>query len=1067
MGRKWGRVLAAGCAALIASAAMAETDNMKVDTRLTLVSHDSAARFVVPEFQVDDGGMLMIGIDVNPDGTRGDRRFWSWSGGTAASSIAKVLDAKLITALVKYNNAIYSLAKLTDGGDHQVVKADWNGSSFVTEVKNLSLADGFKLIGEKSAYHPALRAYNGKLYAWGEKPGKRRLLSWDGSASSWQEVQTWDTDSTPIFLADILFLTSGTGTNFYFSFEGGGSLDRLHVFNGSTSTKIDSAVEPRYMATINEWSYFSAVSGTSRGLWRTNGTVAADVGLSLGGMDLKAIHMVSFKNRLFLPIRSQNEQGAVKYQLWVGHLGGEGYVKGDTIRMLLDGAEQQLEELDFLDVRAGSQLFRAKQGGSFSLWTTDGTDYGTVKIPGADGNLTTAGILGNQILVDDLGDGSHTVLKTKFGVSSTIDEPTNIKWVGLRASNYGIQTRTGNPEEMDVSGLKFGAFPGDIGAPYKTSGSDANAYAFPSADKWESGVKAISSNFFASDPAPTVVWIVTRPLLYETMAQKGGAFVQCAKPTDLGSGYTGFRDKIYFSDDAALDAKFTGDVALSEFTNRHQAYLDHFDRTGVRVWIQVEPGFGPMEDSGDKRGLLYAIYKGFQIERHRSVIGIGVDAEWYEDCREDDGETGTLAGKETMVQGWWNTIKAMKNGAGENLTMFLKHYTTDRLPNYATLAGLINADIQKIHWVADPQGVRKDWTNLANPDPESYANDPAGAFDGSGEYSLKNQYKTFVDACKTSTYKSPVGFQILYPNDWAPPKMKDANGNMVFGKYGFLNFADLDEAGEEWKDDPAGWDSVPADQRYKLIRKLGISISRWFPDREVGLYVVDFRARMLFPGDKGLYDWAPAYSHGSAGNLVSNGGFSSGLSGWSFYQAGGASASGSVSGGAFLASVVDGGTEMWHAHLRQDGIPLAKGKKYLLTFDARAVEHDRAIFSMLEQNGGDYATYSGRKSFYLTKTTQSFSHVFTMGHDSDSAASLCFEFGVEPIDVVIDNVKLVEVTDEVVIPPANWAPGVSYKHGDVVIYGGEQYRCVYYAGEVSTVGREPNKTYMWAVWQKL
>ena len=81
----------------------------------------------------------------------------------------------------------------------------------------------------------------------------------------------------------------------------------------------------------------------------------------------------------------------------------------------------------------------------------------------------------------------------------------------------------------------------------------------------------------------------------------------------------------------------------------------------------------------------------------------------------------------------------------------------------------------------------------------------------------------------------------------------------------------------------------------------------------------------------------------------------------------------------------------------------------MLSFDAQAVEGPRSISVYLQENCGDYTAYNPDYEVNISTSMQSYSITFTMNYPTDSWASLNFELGTSYNDVIIDNVKLVEL----------------------------------------------------------
>lgn len=98
--------------------------------------------------------------------------------------------------------------------------------------------------------------------------------------------------------------------------------------------------------------------------------------------------------------------------------------------------------------------------------------------------------------------------------------------------------------------------------------------------------------------------------------------------------------------------------------DENEAILTLFDRLGFRVWLQVEPGFASVEELID---LVMARYK-----HHPSVIGFGIDVEWYRSTNPDEGE----AVSDAVARAWLQAVRRH----GKDYRLFLKHFSLDKMP---------------------------------------------------------------------------------------------------------------------------------------------------------------------------------------------------------------------------------------------------------------------------------------------------------------------------------------------------------------------------------------------------
>jgi hypothetical protein len=105
--------------------------------------------------------------------------------------------------------------------------------------------------------------------------------------------------------------------------------------------------------------------------------------------------------------------------------------------------------------------------------------------------------------------------------------------------------------------------------------------------------------------------------------------------------------------------------------DKHEPYLSYFDDAGVEVYLQVESGYADMEE------LIEIVLE--RYKHHKSVIGFGVDVEWYESRDPDDmnGEAHFDPVSDSSAEAWEKKVKSYNS----NYRLFLKHWDTDMMPD--------------------------------------------------------------------------------------------------------------------------------------------------------------------------------------------------------------------------------------------------------------------------------------------------------------------------------------------------------------------------------------------------
>lgn len=100
---------------------------------------------------------------------------------------------------------------------------------------------------------------------------------------------------------------------------------------------------------------------------------------------------------------------------------------------------------------------------------------------------------------------------------------------------------------------------------------------------------------------------------------------------------------------------------------RNEEALNLFDRQGVQVWLQIEPGQATVAE------LIRIVLE--RYGHHPCVIGIGIDVEWY--CSERFAGEGFIADEDAMS--WVETVRSFN----PDYWLFLKHWEKSKMPpNY-------------------------------------------------------------------------------------------------------------------------------------------------------------------------------------------------------------------------------------------------------------------------------------------------------------------------------------------------------------------------------------------------
>ncbi len=291
---------------------------------------------------------------------------------------------------------------------------------------------------------------------------------------------------------------------------------------------------------------------------------------------------------------------------------------------------------------------------------------------------------------------SNTPTNTQPGPSNTpTNTPTPTRTsTPVTPTNTSTRTPTATPTTPPSGKIQWA---GVRSSPYGIS-------PFPDACGWTKAMTTMSSYFPGS--TPTGVWLVGEIFFNGTNSGQGLNF-----PNPGGT----WDSRIQFSS-----------------TDSYESTLTYFDSHGIKVFLQFEPGYAPLDQ------LFQVTYN--RYGQHPSVIGFGVDVEWYQS--QCDGCANAHVSDAT-AQSWENKVKALN----PNYRLFLKHFDQANLPpsyrgniifvddseqngSYSNfLTGMI--DFANFFYPADviyQIGYPSDktwWSTLTNPIPKTMGNDLA------------------------------------------------------------------------------------------------------------------------------------------------------------------------------------------------------------------------------------------------------------------------------------------------------------------------------------------------------
>lgn len=151
---------------------------------------------------------------------------------------------------------------------------------------------------------------------------------------------------------------------------------------------------------------------------------------------------------------------------------------------------------------------------------------------------------------------------------------------------------------------------------------------------------------------------------------------------------------------------------------------------------------------------------------------------------------------------------------------------------------------------------------------------------------------------------------------------------------------------------------------------------------------------------------------------------------WNLFKLNG-DATASNDNGAIKIDVTNPGTDVWNVQLQQNNVPLTQGRKYRLSFDARASANRNITYTVGAGQDRNFESYAGGdQTAALTTGSQTFTRTFDMLSNTNNGARVVFNLANAGINSVwIDNVALEDVG--AADASSGPAPGVNIlKNGD-------------------------------------
>ncbi len=301
--------------------------------------------------------------------------------------------------------------------------------------------------------------------------------------------------------------------------------------------------------------------------------------------------------------------------------------------------------------------------------------------PPAPANLHAFSVTGTSVTLEwKASSGAQTYEVIRDG-SSRIVEATipNAVVSGLTPSTaytFRVRVQPGGATSAPFT-LTTKSDPGGGGGPVKWAGARSSSYGispFPQPCGWEKAAEQLSGYFPGAQTAN--VWIVGN-------VSGDNISLQFPKPND-GRDY-------------GPRIKFAG-------SDKHESFLQYFDTHNIKVWLQVESGFADMPTLVD---LVMNRYS-----KHPSVVGFGVDVEWFNPRGADLNDPVTDA----LARQWEQKVKSH----GSQYSLFLKHFSPASMPPGYRGQIVFVDDTQVFANVTDYAAEMKGWADWFYPNPVMY-----------------------------------------------------------------------------------------------------------------------------------------------------------------------------------------------------------------------------------------------------------------------------------------------------------------------------------------------------------
>jgi len=138
--------------------------------------------------------------------------------------------------------------------------------------------------------------------------------------------------------------------------------------------------------------------------------------------------------------------------------------------------------------------------------------------------------------------------------------------------------------------------------------------------------------------------------------------------------------------------------------DKNEASLTHFDELGFKVWLQLEPGEADVEE------LIHIVLD--RYSHHPSVVGVGIDVEWYGSIGIPEGIPVT----DEVAETWLSIVKEYN----PEYRIFLKHWLAEVMPPTVREDILFVNDRQEYESKEEMIAWFDEWGEMFEPYPVAY-----------------------------------------------------------------------------------------------------------------------------------------------------------------------------------------------------------------------------------------------------------------------------------------------------------------------------------------------------------